>query len=80
MIYLTRTDYDAHGNAHTAIAACETPGTLERAEARGFTRCSEAAWHDGWEEKDWMAVVRLAGRLVTAPLERAVGFEKHWVR
>lgn len=80
MIYLTRTDYDRQGNAHTAIAACESDGTVARAEREGYTRCTRAAYMAAWRDNDWLAMVRLAGRLVTAPLSRAVGLEKHWIR
>jgi len=75
MIYLTRTTTDRHGIAHTAIAACETVGTTERAEARGFVRCSQDEWMAGWQRKDWLAMIGLAWAVATepAPLTRVVG-------
>ena len=67
MIYLIRTD--------GAIAACETSETAARAEQRGFVRCSQAEWRDGWVDNDnWaFALMRQAARLAPAPQERAVG-------
>lgn len=76
MIYLTRTVTDARGTAHTAIAACETSGTVEKAEARGFVRRTHATYMAVWYWNDMQAFARM-GVAEVAPLERAVGGPAH---
>ena len=69
MIYL------AHPNG--SIAACEEDATAQRAEARGFVRCSDALHRALWKHKNARAMAAMMqaarGRYVTAPLARAVG-------
>jgi len=56
-----------------AIAACESDATVERAERRGFDRCSSADWRAIWQDNDMRRLAELRADVRGVEQVREVG-------
>src|SRR5215213_4859626 len=77
MVYLHRYSTKPDGGTSVEIAAVEDDRHAARYEARGFTRCTLAAFRDAWQLRDQQALARLWAALEPAQ-ERAVGEPGGW--
>lgn len=77
MVYLHRYSTNADGGTSVEIAAVEDEQHAARYEARGFSRCTLAAFRAAWQLRDQQALAQMWAAL-SPQQERAVGEPGGW--
>ena len=77
MVYMHRYSTSVGGDTSVEIAVVEDDGHAERYEARGFTRCTPAAFRAAWRLRDQQALTKMWVALGIEQ-ERAVGEPGGW--
>jgi hypothetical protein len=79
MIYLHRYFTEDNGDPSVEIAVVEDARYAERYEARGFSRCTRAAFRAAWRLRDERSLAHMREALgVELERERAVGESDGW--